>query len=72
LLNFIVRLVIVPAAGMVLYFFYYSETLGPKFVDRVPGIGNVDDTSLCWTVMSLALIFVYDKFFNAILVRKKV
>ena len=71
-LNIVARLVVVPAAGMVIYFFYYSETLGPKFVDRVPGIGSVDDTSLCWTIMSLALILVYDKFFNAILVRRKV
>jgi len=53
-----------------IYFFYYSETLGPKFVDRVPGIGNIDDTSLCWTIMSMALILAYDKFFNAYPIRK--
>jgi len=71
-INYIARIIVVPAAGMALYFFYYSETLGPKFVDRVPGVGSVDDTSLCWTIMSLALVFVYDKFFNAPLVRKKI
>lgn len=70
-LNYVARLVVIPAAGMALYFFYYSETLGPKFVDRVPGVGSVDDTSLCWTVMSLALILVYDRFFNAMPIRKK-
>ncbi len=71
-INYIARIIVIPAAGMALYFFYYSETLGPKFVDRVPGVGSIDDTSLCWTIMSLALVFVYDKFFNAFLVRRKV
>jgi len=52
------------------YWFYYSEVPGPVFVDRVPGIGNTDDTSLCWTIMSLALIMVYDKFFKASLTGK--
>ena len=66
----IVRLVVVVGAGLLLYWFYYSETLGPKFVDRVPGVGNVDDTSLCWTIMSMALILVYDRFFNALPIRK--
>ena len=66
----IVRLVVVVGAGLLLYWFYYSETLGPKFVDRVPGVGNVDDTSLCWTIMSMALILVYDRFFNALPLRK--
>jgi hypothetical protein len=71
-LNFSMRLILVPLAGMVLYFFYYSETIGPFFMNRVPGIGNMDETSLCWTVMSLALIFVYDRYFNAILIRNKI
>lgn len=66
----IVRLVVISAVGMVIYFFYYSETLGPKFVDRVPGIGNLDDTSLCWTIMSMAIILAYDRFFNAFPIRK--
>lgn len=65
-----VRLVAVVAVGMALYWFYYSEVPGPKFVDRVPGLGNMDATSLCWTIMSMALIMVYDKFFNAYLIRK--
>lgn len=68
----IVRLVVVSCLGMLIYFFYYSETLGPKFVDRVPGIGNLDDTSLCWTIMSMALILAYDKFFNAFPIRKQI
>jgi amino acid transporter, AAT family len=71
-LNFISRIFVIAIAGGALYLFYYSETLGPKFVDRVPGIGNMDETSLAWTLMSLALIFVYDKYFNAILIRKKI
>ncbi len=66
----IVRLVAVSAVGMLIYFFYYSETLGPKFVDRVPGVGNLDDTSLCWTIMSMAVILVYDRFFNAFPLRR--
>ena len=70
-LNYAARLVAIPAVGMALYFFYYSETLGPTFVDRVPGVGSVDDTSLCWTVMTLALILVYDRFFNAFPLRQK-
>ena len=69
-LNAVVRLVVVSASGMLIYWFYYSETLGPKFVDRVPGIGSVDDTSLCWTIMSMALIMAYDKFFNAYPLRR--
>jgi hypothetical protein len=64
------RLVVIVVVGMLLYFFYYNESIGPMFVDRVPGIGNLDDTSLCWTIMSMVIILVYDKFFNAYLVRK--
>jgi len=70
LLNAIVRFILIPCAGMLIYWFYYCETLGPKFVDRVPGVGNIDDTSLCWTIMSITLIMIYDKFFNAFLLRK--
>lgn len=66
----VVRFVVVVAVGLLLYWFYYSEVPGPKFVDRVPGIGSIDDTSLCWTIMSLALIMVYDKFFKASLFRE--
>ncbi|MCW9049989.1 MAG: hypothetical protein OQK50_06645 [Deltaproteobacteria bacterium] len=69
-LTAVIRLVVVSGAGMLLYFFYYSETLGPVYVDRVPGTGNIDATSLCWTIMSMALILVYDKFFNAFPIRK--
>lgn len=61
----VVRFVVVVAGGMLLYWFYYSESLGPAYVDRVPGVGNIDATSLCWTIMSLAIILVYDRFFNA-------
>ena len=70
LLNAIVRFIIIPCAGMLIYWFYYCETLGPKFVDRVPGVGSIEDTSLCWTIMSITLIMIYDKFFNAFLLRK--
>jgi len=70
-LNALIRFIIVPYLGMLLYWFYYCETLGPKFVDRVPGIGSIEDTSLCWTIMSITLIMVYDKFFNAFLLRKQ-
>ena len=66
----IVRFVVVVTVGLLLYWFYYSEVPGPVYVDRVPGIGNTDDTSLCWTIMSLALIMVYDKFFKASLIGK--
>ena len=65
-----VRFIVVVVVGLGIYRFYYCETLGPKFVDRVPGVGNIDDTSLCWTIMSLALIMVYDKFFKASLFGK--
>jgi hypothetical protein len=65
-----VRFIVVVAAGMLLYWFYYTETIGPKFVDRVPGVGSVDDTSLCWAIMSITLIMVYDKFFRASLMRQ--
>jgi len=64
-----VRFVVIIAVGLLVYWFYYSEVPGPKYVDRVPGIGNIADTSLCWTIMSLALIMVYDKFFKASLIR---
>ncbi len=70
LLNTIVRFIIIPCAGMLIYWFYYCEILGPKFVDRVPGVGSIEDTSLCWTIMSITLIMIYDKFFNAFPLRK--
>lgn len=65
-----VRFVVVVVFGLALYWFYYSEVPGPVYVDRVPGLGNMDATSLCWTIMSMALIMVYDKFFNAFPIRK--
>lgn len=64
ILNYGSRLIAVPVAGTILYLFYYSDTIGPKFVDRVPGIGNMDETSLAWTLMSLTLVLVYEKFFS--------
>lgn len=66
----LVRLISITAVGMLFYWFYYSEVLGPKYVDRVSGIGNIDETSLCWTIMSLAVILVYDRFFNAYPLRR--
>ncbi|WP_022850850.1 hypothetical protein [Limisalsivibrio acetivorans] len=70
-LNYLVRFAGVFVLGMVIYFFYYSDTIGPKYMDRVPGVGSIDDTSLCWTIMSMAIIMVHDKFFNGLPLRRK-
>jgi hypothetical protein len=70
LVNNIIRFIIVGVGGMLIWWFYYSPNIGPKYVDRVSGIGSITDTSLCWTIMSILIILFYDKFFNAFPLRK--
>lgn len=67
--TYLTRFAAVLFAGLVIYLFYYSS-LGPVFVDRVPGVGNVDDTSLCWTIMSIAIIYVHDRYLSAYPLRR--
>jgi len=61
--TYFVRLLAVVFTGFLIYAFYYTS-LGPVFMDRVPGVGNVDDTSLCWTIMSMTIIYVHEKYLN--------
>jgi hypothetical protein len=70
LVNLVVRLVIVVVIGLVLRWFYYSEPLGSTFLDRVPGIGQPDDTPLCWSILLLCMIMVYDNCFNRFPLKK--
>jgi AAT family amino acid transporter len=69
-LNYLLRFVLVLGGGMLFWWFYYSETIGPLYVNRVPGIGNVDATSLCWTIMSISIVLVHEKLFDALPQRK--
>lgn len=64
LVNGIVRVAIVLVIGLLLRTFYYSEPLGTGFLDRVPGIGQPDDTPLCWSMLLLSMIMIYDRFLN--------
>jgi hypothetical protein len=59
------------SVGLLLRWFYYSEGIGTAFLDRVPGLAQPDDTPLAWTLMMLSLMLVYDRFFNAYLLREK-
>jgi hypothetical protein len=63
LINYAARLAIVLLLTGGFWFFYYSDSLGPGFVDRVPGIGNIDDTALCWGIMTVVLLLVHDRLF---------
>lgn len=69
-LNNLICLGLVLGSGMLIWWFYYSQTIGPAYVNRVPGIGNVDATSLCWTIMSITIVLVHEKFFNAFPLRR--
>ncbi len=71
LVNYAVRFVIVGLLTGGFWFFYYSDSLGPRFVDRVPGIGNVDDTALCWGLMTVILLIVHDRLFGGWPLRKR-
>jgi amino acid transporter, AAT family len=65
-----VRTVAIILIGMLLRWFYYAEGIGTAVLDRVPGIGQPDDTPLAWTLLMLSLMLVYDRFFNAFPIRK--
>ncbi|MBE0597907.1 MAG: hypothetical protein IH614_11610 [Desulfuromonadales bacterium] len=69
--RWVVRTLAVIAIGLLLRWFYYSEGIGTAFLDRVPGLAQPDDTPLAWTLMMLSLMLVYDRFFNAYLLREK-
>lgn len=60
----VVRLVIVLLLTAGFWLFYYGGSIGPKFVDRVPGLGSVDDTAMCWGLMTVAILLVQRKFFG--------
>lgn len=60
-----VRLVMVLLLTGGFWLFYYSESIGPKFVDRVPGMGSVDDTAMCWGLMTVAILLAHRKFFGS-------
>lgn len=64
-LNFALRLFGIFILTALIYVFYYSDSIGAWFMDKVPGIGNIDETSLCWTIMSIVIILIHDKFFRA-------
>lgn len=64
LIGHAVRLAIVLLLTGGFWLFYYNDSIGPKFVDRVPGIGNMDDTALCWGLMTVAMLLVHRKFFG--------
>lgn len=64
-LNFGTRLISIAVLTALIYMFYYSQSIGPWYMDRVSGIGNIDETSLCWSIMSIVLILIHDKFFKA-------
>ncbi len=53
------------------WLFYYNQSIGPKFVDRVPGIGNIDDTALCWSIMTVVILLVHRKFFDGWPMRRR-
>ncbi len=71
LANYAIRLAIVSLLTGGLWFFYYSDTLGPSYVDRVPGIGNIDDTALCWGLMTVVTLLVHDRFFTGWPLRRR-
>jgi len=66
----LVRTAIAIAGGLIIAKLYY--VLGPIFLGTVQGIGQDNDTSLCWTVMVLILIVAHAEFFDGIPFKKRI
>lgn len=64
-----VRTVIAIAGGLVIAKLYYL--LGPVLLGTVQGIGQDNDTSLCWTVMFLILVIAHSVFFDGLPFKRK-
>lgn len=60
----VARLAIVLLLTGGFWLFYYGTALGPRFVDRVPGLGSIDDTAMCWGLMTVAILLVQRKYFG--------
>ncbi len=71
LAKYAIRLAIILLLTGGFWFFYYSDSIGPSFVDRVPGIGNVDDTALCWGIMTVVILLGHDRLFAGWPLRKR-
>ncbi len=70
-LNYAIRSGIVVLLAGAIYLFYYNDSIGPAYVDRVPGTGNIDDTALCWSLMTLVLLLAHDRLFGSWPQRKR-
>lgn len=68
-LRAVIRTLIAMAGGLLICKLYY--VLGPVFLGAVAGMGQENDTSLCWTVMSLVLLIVHAVFFDGYPFRKQ-
>lgn len=62
-LRALVRTVIALAAGLAIYWFYYSSAT-TVILGKVPGIAQPDDTPLVWTILYLSVIMVQADFFQ--------
>lgn len=56
------RTVMAVLGGLALAKLYYA--IGPTFLGTVPGVGQDGDTSLCWTVMFLILLYAHQRFYK--------
>ncbi len=65
----VVRTAIAVVGGLIIAKLYYL--LGPTFLGTVQGIGQDNDTSLCWTVMVLILIVAHGEFFDGFPFKKR-
>jgi amino acid transporter, AAT family len=66
----VIRTIIAVAGGLIIAKMYY--VLGPTFLGTVQGIGQDNDTSLCWTVMVLILIVAHAEFFDGFPFKKRI
>jgi AAT family amino acid transporter len=53
-------------AGLLMWFYYAA---GPSLLGTVPGIGQPEDTPLCWTFFMISFVLMHRHFFNAAPVR---
>ena len=68
-LRALTRTLIAVGGGLLICKLYY--VLGPIFLGTVAGLGQENDTSLCWTVMFLVLLIVHAVFFDGYPFRKQ-
>ena len=70
LVRALVRSCIAVVGGLIIAELYYL--LGPVLLGTVQGLGQDNDTSLCWTVMVVIVVITHSVFFDGFPLKKRV